>query len=122
VDPTMADVQVLFRLVLPSPEMIIGKTLEDAVKRKILIKVNTVLIPTVNNKRIVEVATAITKMVFYTHNIIPHIPQYKFANIQTTDTIGEDSYKCRLMFKHTACIAVLMSLVGREKIFKTAYN
>ena len=53
----------------------------EAVKRKILIKVNTVLIPTVNDAHIIEVAKTVGKMGVYLQNVIPLIPQYKFAQI-----------------------------------------
>lgn len=55
--------------------------IREAKKRKILVKVNTVLIPTVNDKHIVEIAEKIGEMGVYMHNIIPLIPQYKFAHI-----------------------------------------
>ncbi|MBN1763415.1 MAG: nitrogenase cofactor biosynthesis protein NifB [Methanomicrobia archaeon] len=55
--------------------------IREAVKRKILIKVNTVLIPTVNDKHVVEVAKTVGEMGVYLQNIIPLIPQSKFAHI-----------------------------------------
>ncbi len=66
-------------------EMLLKNQLEgiqEAVKRKILVKVNTVLIPTVNDTHIVDVAKRIGEMGVFLHNIIPLIPQYKFAHIQ----------------------------------------
>lgn len=56
--------------------------IQEAVKRKILVKVNTVLIPTVNDTHIVDVAKRIGEMGVFLHNIIPLIPQYKFAHIK----------------------------------------
>ena len=55
--------------------------IREAVKRKILIKVNTVYIPTVNDKHIVEVAKTVGEMGVYLQNVIPLIPQFKFADI-----------------------------------------
>ena len=56
--------------------------IEEAVKRKIVVKVNTVFIPTVNDKHIVDVAKRISEMGVYMQNIMPLIPQYKFAYIK----------------------------------------
>ena len=55
--------------------------IREAVKRKILIKVNTVLVPTVNDKHVVEVARTVGEMGVYLQNVIPLIPQSKFAHI-----------------------------------------
>ncbi len=55
--------------------------IREAVKRKILIKVNTVLIPNVNDTHIIEVAKTVGKMGVYLQNVIPLIPQFKFAHI-----------------------------------------
>jgi nitrogen fixation protein NifB len=55
--------------------------IREAVKRKILIKVNTVLIPTVNDTHVLEIAKRISELGVYLQNIIPLIPQYKFAHI-----------------------------------------
>lgn len=90
--------------------------IREAVKRKILIKVNTVLIPTVNDEHIVEVAKEIRKLGVYMHNIIPLIPQYKFANIkpptqQEKEAIQE---KCREYVKEmTHCRHCRADAIGR---------
>ncbi|KAF5416151.1 MAG: hypothetical protein C5S38_03115 [Candidatus Methanophagaceae archaeon] len=90
--------------------------IREAVKRKILIKVNTVLIPTVNDEHIVEVAKEISKLGVYMHNIIPLIPQYKFANIkpptqQEKEAIQE---KCREYVKEmTHCRHCRADAIGR---------
>ena len=55
--------------------------IREAVKRKILVKVNTVLIPTVNDKHIGDIAEKIGEMGVYMQNIMPLIPQFKFAHI-----------------------------------------
>ena len=55
--------------------------IKEAVKRKIIVKVNTVLIPTVNDRHVVDVARKISRLGAYIQNIIPLIPQFKFAHI-----------------------------------------
>jgi len=71
--------------------------IREAVKRKILVKVNTVLIPTVNDKHIVEIAKKIGEMGVYMQNIMPLIPQFKFAHITppTPQEKKEMQDKCR---------------------------
>ncbi|HDN67997.1 MAG TPA: nitrogenase cofactor biosynthesis protein NifB, partial [Methanomicrobia archaeon] len=58
------------------------KGIEEAVKRKILVKVNTVLVPGVNDQHVVEVAKKAAELGVYMQNIIPLIPQFKFAHIK----------------------------------------
>ncbi|MGC9443910.1 MAG: nitrogenase cofactor biosynthesis protein NifB [Candidatus Methanospirareceae archaeon] len=55
--------------------------IREAVKRKILIKVNTVLIPTVNDTHVIEIAKTVRELGVYIQNIMPIIPQYKFEHI-----------------------------------------
>ena len=55
--------------------------IREALKRRILVKVNTVLIPTVNDKHVVDIAKEVGEMGVYIQNILPLIPQYKFAHI-----------------------------------------
>ena len=57
------------------------KGIEEALKRKMIVKVNTVLIPTVNEDHIVEVAKKVGEMGVYLQNVLPLIPQYKFKDI-----------------------------------------
>lgn len=81
-------------------EILLKKQLEgirEAVKRKILVKVNTVLIPTVNDEHVVEIASKIGEMGVYVQNIIPLIPQYKFAYISppTQEEKKEMQGECR---------------------------
>ncbi|CAD6493936.1 MAG: FeMo cofactor biosynthesis protein NifB [Candidatus Argoarchaeum ethanivorans] len=73
------------------------KGIEEAVKRKIIVKVNTVLIPTVNEKHIIDIAKKMGEMGVYLQNIIPLIPQYKFANITppTPQEKKEAQDKCK---------------------------
>ncbi|MHC1572742.1 MAG: nitrogenase cofactor biosynthesis protein NifB [Methanosarcinales archaeon] len=65
-------------------ELLVKKQVEgirEALKRKIIVKVNTVLIPGINDTHIVEIAERTGKMGVFLQNIIPLIPQYKFKEI-----------------------------------------
>ncbi|KAF5410039.1 MAG: hypothetical protein C5S47_07925 [Candidatus Methanogasteraceae archaeon] len=65
-------------------ELLLEKQLEGlkrSVELGIITKVNTVLIPTVNDHHIVDVAKKARELGVYLQNIMPLIPQYKFADI-----------------------------------------
>lgn len=64
------------------------KGIEMAVERKMFVKINTVLIPGINDHHIVDIAKKMGEMGVYTFNIIPVIPQYKFADI-TPPTLAD---------------------------------
>jgi nitrogen fixation protein NifB len=57
------------------------KGIEMAVAKKMLVKVNTVYIPGINDEHIPEIAKKVGEMGAFTFNVIPIIPQYKFAGI-----------------------------------------
>ncbi|MEA5037377.1 FeMo cofactor biosynthesis protein NifB [bioreactor metagenome] len=57
------------------------KGIEEAVKRKMLVKINTVYIPGVNDEHIPEIAKKVGAMGVFNFNIIPLIPQYKFKDV-----------------------------------------
>ena len=57
------------------------KGIEEAVKRKMVVKINTVYIPGINDTHIVDIAKKVGEMGVYTFNVIPLIAQYKFADI-----------------------------------------
>ena len=57
------------------------KGIEMAVERKVLVKINTVYIPGINDEHIPEIAKKVGEMGAYTFNVIPLIPLYKFADI-----------------------------------------
>ncbi|MEM0359521.1 MAG: nitrogenase cofactor biosynthesis protein NifB [Candidatus Hadarchaeales archaeon] len=57
------------------------KGVEEAVKNGIVVKVNTVIIPTVNDQHVMEVAKRIGRMGVYKQNLIPLIPQFKFSHL-----------------------------------------
>jgi nitrogen fixation protein NifB len=64
------------------------KGIEMAVERKMFVKINTVLIPGINDHHVVDIAKKMGEMGVYTFNIIPVIPQYKFADI-TPPTLAD---------------------------------
>lgn len=55
--------------------------IEMAVARKMIVKVNTVYIPGINEKHIPEIAKKAGEMGVYTFNVIPLIAQYRFSHI-----------------------------------------
>lgn len=57
------------------------KGVEMAVEAKMLVKINTVYIPGVNDEHIPQIAKVYGEMGAYTFNVIPLIPQYKFKDI-----------------------------------------
>jgi nitrogen fixation protein NifB len=57
------------------------KGIQMAVVRKMLVKINTVYIPGINDSQILEIAKKISSMGVYIHNIIPLIALGKFSNI-----------------------------------------
>jgi len=57
------------------------KGIEMAVAKKMFVKINTVYIPGINDEHIPEIAKKAGEMGAFTFNVIPLIPQYKFASI-----------------------------------------
>lgn len=57
------------------------KGIEEAVKRKMLVKINTVYIPGINDHHIPDIAKKVGEMGVFTFNLIPVIPQRKFSHI-----------------------------------------
>jgi nitrogen fixation protein NifB len=57
------------------------KGIEEAVKRNMIVKINTVYIPGINEDHIPAIAKKVGEMGVYTFNVIPLIAQYKFADI-----------------------------------------
>ena len=90
--------------------------IQEAVKRKILVKVNTVLIPTVNDEHIMDITEKISELGVYMQNIIPIIPQYKFAHIipPTLKEKREIQEKCRkYVLQMTHCRQCRADAIGR---------
>jgi nitrogen fixation protein NifB len=57
------------------------KGIEMAVAKKMFVKVNTVYIPGINDDHIPRIAKKVGEMGAFTFNVIPLIPQYKFAGV-----------------------------------------
>jgi nitrogen fixation protein NifB len=55
--------------------------IQEAVRRRMIVKVNTVYIPGVNDEQIPDIAKKASELGAYTFNVIPLIPQYKFADV-----------------------------------------
>jgi nitrogen fixation protein NifB len=55
--------------------------IREAADAGITVKVNTVLIPGINDGHIADIARAVAEVGASKHNIIPLIPQYEFANL-----------------------------------------
>ncbi|MDR0438605.1 MAG: nitrogenase cofactor biosynthesis protein NifB [Methanocalculaceae archaeon] len=55
--------------------------IEEAIKRRMLVKINTVYIPGVNDTHVPEIAQRVGVMGVFNFNIIPIIPQYKFRDL-----------------------------------------
>ena len=90
--------------------------IREAVKRKIIVKVNTVYIPTINDKHIEDIAKQIGKMGVYMQNIMPLIPQYKFADIKppTPEEKREIQARCSAYVKQmTHCRQCRADAIGR---------
>jgi len=58
------------------------KGIELAVSRKMFVKINTVYIPGVNEDHIPAIAKKVGEMCVYNFNLIPLIPQYRFADVK----------------------------------------
>jgi len=72
-------------------ELLLSKQLEGiklAVEKGMLVKVNTVMIPTVNDHHLTEIAKKARELGAFMQNIMPLIPQYKFAHLNPP-TAGE---------------------------------
>ncbi|BDC36426.1 MAG: radical SAM protein [Candidatus Methanoliparum thermophilum] len=57
--------------------------IKKAIELKMIIKVNTVYIPGINDDHIIDIAKKARELGVYLQNIIPLIPQYKFANLRS---------------------------------------
>jgi nitrogen fixation protein NifB len=94
--------------------------IEEAVKRKKIVKVNTVLIPTVNDQHVVEIAKKIKELGVYIHNVMPLIPQYKFAHIspptpaEKREIQNELSKIVRQMRHCRQCRSDAIGLLGKD--------
>jgi nitrogen fixation protein NifB len=92
----------------------------EAVRRKMLVKINTVYIPDINDQHIPEIAKKVGAMGVFNFNIIPLIPQYKFRDI-TPPTAAEKAEmheRCapyvRQMRHCQRCRADAVGLLGKD--------
>ena len=72
-------------------ELLLSRQLEGiklAVEKGMMVKVNTVMIPTVNDHHLAEIAQKAQELGAFMQNIMPLIPQYKFAHLNPS-TAGE---------------------------------
>ncbi|MCJ7445108.1 MAG: nitrogenase cofactor biosynthesis protein NifB [Methanotrichaceae archaeon] len=58
------------------------KGIAAAINLKKIVKVNTVLIPGINDNHVSDIARRLKAMGVFIHNVMPLIPQYKFAHIK----------------------------------------
>lgn len=56
--------------------------IKAAVSRGILVKVNSVMIPTINDQHMIAIAKRVKSLGVYMQNIIPLIPQYRMLHIK----------------------------------------
>ncbi|MCP8323059.1 MAG: radical SAM protein [Candidatus Methylarchaceae archaeon HK02M2] len=100
------------------------KGVELAVKRGMKIKVNTVLIPGINDHHIIDVAKKIKELGAYVQNIIPLIPIGKFKGRRppTCDELQSIREKCEKIVKEfrlcKMCRADAVGIPGREVGFQ----
>ena len=104
-------------------ELLVEKQLEGikmAVERKMLVKVNTVYIPEINESQILEIAKKISSMGVYIHNIIPLIAQAKFAHLKppTREEKLAMQERCRPFVKQMShcqrCRADAVGCLGKD--------
>jgi len=94
--------------------------LKMAVERKIIVKVNTVLIPTVNDQHVVEISRTIREIGVYMQNIIPLIPQYKFSHLsppspEERDRVQRECGKYIKQMRHCRqCRADAIGRLGKD--------
>jgi nitrogen fixation protein NifB len=91
-----------------------------AVKEGIVVKVNTVMIPTINDNHIIEVAKKIKELGVYMQNIMPLIPLFKFAHLSTPSPTdrkrlqGECAKIIKQMTHCRQCRADAVGLLGKD--------
>ena len=90
------------------------------VKNEVIVKVNTVLIPSVNDKHVVEIAKNLASLGVYIQNIIPLIPQYRFNNIPspTAEEKRNVQKECnvfiRQMYHCRRCRSDAIGILGQD--------
>lgn len=104
-------------------ELLLSKQLEGirlAVDLGMLVKVNSVMIPTVNDRHLAEIARRAQELGAFMQNIMPLIPQYKFAELkqptaeQRKKAQDEASNYIRQMRHCRQCRADAVGLLGQD--------
>ncbi len=96
------------------------KGIEMAVERDMLVKVNSVMIPTINDRHLTEIARKAQELGAFMQNIMPLIPQYKFAHLkpptaeQRKQAQDASSEYIRQMRHCRQCRADAIGLLGQD--------
>lgn len=96
------------------------KGVEEAVKHGMIVKINTVWVPGVNDDQIIEIAETTSKLGAYTFNLIPVIPQYKFKDVvpptpaQKREMQGRCAPYIKQMRHCQRCRADAIGLLGHD--------
>jgi nitrogen fixation protein NifB len=102
--------------------------IREASTKGILVKVNTVLIPTINDEHIYKIAETIKKAGATIHNIIPLIPQHELKDIPAPTCVqinlarqaAEDFLP---QFRHCVhCRADACGIIGKEDLSYKLYG
>ncbi len=103
------------------------KGIELAVAREMFVKINTVYIPGINDGHIPEIAKKVGEMGAFSLNVIPLIPQYKFAHINppTPQQKREMQDRCAPFIKQMRhCARCRADAIGRlgQDVQSCVYN
>jgi nitrogen fixation protein NifB len=102
--------------------------IREAVAQGITVKVNSVLIPGVNDEHVAEIAKAVAEAGAERHNIIPLIPQYEFADTpaptcEQTEKARAEAGKYINQFLHCAhCRADACGVPGESDFSEQLYS
>ncbi|MDR0862473.1 MAG: radical SAM protein [Oscillospiraceae bacterium] len=115
---------------LAAAEILISRQLRgirEAVAEGITVKINSVLIPGVNDAHIAEIAKTVAALGASRHNIIPLIPQHQFADIpaptcEEVETARAEAGKYLTQFLHCAhCRADACGVPGETDFSSQLY-
>ena len=75
--------------------------IELAVNSGLVVKINTVMIPTINDEDIINISMKAKDVGVYMHNVMPLIAQYKFAHIRppSKDELNALRRKCEVYIR-----------------------
>ncbi|MBD3375217.1 radical SAM protein [candidate division KSB1 bacterium] len=99
---------------------------EAAVASGLVVKINTVMIPTINDAEITNIARKAKDMGAYMHNVLPLIPQYKYAHIPppSKDELKAVRHECAIHIKQMRhcrqCRADAVGNLKNDAIFEQA--